>query len=88
MKTHAKIKQATWRKNRQSVGAAKNYGCMFPGSEHQGLFPEWRVDWYNRSAEWKEKKQRKPLFLATESVSVNYKALSQVHSIEENFVGN
>ena len=76
---------------KQSVGTAKSYGCKIPRSkqwhsEHQGPFPETRLDWYDRSTEWREKKQRQPLFLASGSVSVNYNALSYVSSVEENFI--
>lgn len=53
-------------------------------SAHQGPFPEKRADWHDRSTEWKEKKQRQPLFLASGSVSMNYKPLRYVLSFEEN----
>lgn len=53
---------------------------------NHGPFPQTRVDSLDRSTEWKEKKQRLPLFLASGSVCMKYKALSYVPSIEESFV--
>lgn len=48
-------------------------------------FPKTGLTGNDRNTEWKEKKQRQPLFLASGSVPINYKAFSYVPSIEENF---
>lgn len=70
---------------------SQSYGCKVCSNKQwhfalPGPFPWMGVGWPNRSTERKEKEQRELLFLASGSVPLNYKGLSDVSSIEENFV--